>query len=77
VKIRDLKPGDTAFVRGYIKPDKKYLSKLMAMGVTRNQKFTFIQKAPLGDPVQIEIRGFRLSLRKDEADIIVIGDINE
>ncbi|MGM0444218.1 MAG: FeoA family protein [Fibrobacterota bacterium] len=77
MKLKDLSPGDCGVIRGYENADKKYLSKLMSMGVTRGTSFRVIKRAPLGDPVQIEIRGFRLSLRKNEADILMIGASNE
>ncbi len=72
MKLKDMKPGDQAIVSGYEKSDKKYLSKLMAMGLTRGILFRFIKDAPLGDPAQIEVRGFHLSLRKDEADVLIV-----
>ena len=42
------------------------------MGLTRNAEFSVLRVAPLGDPVEIEVRGFRLSLRKDEADALLV-----
>jgi ferrous iron transport protein A len=42
------------------------------MGLTKGTEFTVLRIAPLGDPVEIEIRGFRLSLRKNEADALLV-----
>lgn len=67
LEIRQLRPGDCATVIGFNKFDKAYRHKLMAMGLTRGTSFTVVRKAPLGDPIEIEVRGFTLSLRKGEA----------
>ena len=41
--------------------------RLMEMGLTPGVEFTLLGAAPLGDPLEIEVRGYRLSLRKSEA----------
>lgn len=41
--------------------------RLLEMGLTPGVEFTLLGVAPLGDPIEIEIRGYRLSLRKREA----------
>lgn len=41
--------------------------RLLEMGVTPGVEFRIIGVAPLGDPLELEIRGYRLSLRKSEA----------
>ena len=45
-----------------------YRQKLLRMGLTRNAEFTIIRKAPFGGPIEIEVKGFRLVLRSNEAD---------
>ena len=42
------------------------------MGLTPNTEFTVVRKAPLGDPIQLEVRNFQLSLRKKEAELLLI-----
>jgi Fe2+ transport system protein FeoA len=42
------------------------------MGVTPGAKVTLRKKAPLGDPIEITIRGYELSLRKAEAELVNI-----
>jgi ferrous iron transport protein A len=42
------------------------------MGLTRGTEFTVKRVAPLGDPVEISVRGFALSLRKDEAAAVMV-----
>jgi ferrous iron transport protein A len=72
VKLRDLKSGDRAVVVGYAEGDASYRSKLLSMGLTRGSVIKVVKIAPLGDPVKVEIRGYDLSLRKAEADALVV-----
>jgi ferrous iron transport protein A len=65
--IKDLKTGEVAIITGYEKGPMEYRSKLLSMGLTKGTKIKLLKVAPLGDPVEIEVRGFNLSLRKDEA----------
>lgn len=46
--------------------------RIMDMGVTKGAMIKVIKVAPLGDPIEINIRGYELSLRKNEASQIVI-----
>ena len=70
--ISDLSIGDSAEVVGYEQADKSYRKKLLSMGLTRGTVFTLRKVAPLGDPVEIEVRGFSLSLRKGEAEALKV-----
>ena len=69
-RLIDLKPGDTAEIIGYEEGVKSYRSKLLAMGLTKGSAIKLLKIAPLGDPVEIELRGFSLSLRRDEAAVL-------
>lgn len=44
--------------------------RLLAMGLLPGTEITVVQVAPLGDPVEIEFRGMRLSLRKSDATTV-------
>ena len=46
--------------------------KLLALGLTRGAEVFKIKTAPLGDPMEIELRSYRLSLRKAEADVVLV-----
>lgn len=50
----------------------KIRRRLFDMGVTPGAKVEMIKKAPLGDPLEISIREYELTLRKDEAQLIEI-----
>ena len=46
--------------------------RIMDMGITRGTSIYVRKVAPLGDPVEITVRGYELSIRKDDADNIVV-----
>lgn len=64
--------GERGIVTGYTKESRSYRARLLAMGLTRDTGFTVTRLAPLGDPVEIEVRGFALSLRREEAATIMV-----
>ncbi|HOO70241.1 MAG TPA: FeoA family protein [Spirochaetota bacterium] len=72
IAIKDMKPGDKAFIKGFNTKDILYREKLLSMGLTKGEMVKLIKIAPLGDPVEIEIRGYKLSLRKAEADALLL-----
>ncbi|MGB4658319.1 MAG: FeoA family protein [Mobilitalea sp.] len=64
--LKDLKPGEEGVVTsiGEKGPTRR---RIMEMGVTPGAAVKVIKVAPLGDPIEINIRGYELSLRKEEA----------
>jgi len=46
--------------------------RLLEMGITPGAEMRLLQKAPLGDPLEFELRGYRLSLRRREAEQVEI-----
>lgn len=70
--IGDLKPGDTARVVGFAESAPEYRQKLLAFGLTRHVILEVIKMAPLGDPMEVQLRNFRLSLRKSEASSVLV-----
>ena len=69
--LRDLKPGESGSVVsiGTKGPMKR---RIMDMGVTPGVEIKVIKVAPLGDPIEVNIRGYELSLRKEEAQQIIV-----
>ncbi|HLB43668.1 MAG TPA: ferrous iron transport protein A [Gammaproteobacteria bacterium] len=72
--IGNLKAGQKARVISLRRGNKGYRQRLMAMGLLPGTEFTVLRMAPLGDPIEIEVRGFALSLRQDEADILELEE---
>ncbi|MDR0688906.1 MAG: FeoA domain-containing protein [Spirochaetaceae bacterium] len=69
--LKDVKPGETVSVvklhgQGALK------RRIMDMGITRDAEILVRKVAPLGDPVEVYVRGYELSLRKADIDIIEI-----
>lgn len=72
LRLKDLKPGEVVEVVGYDRADPVYRHKLLAMGITTGVAIKLLKIAPLGDPVEVLVRGYHLSLRKAEADILKV-----
>ena len=72
MKLKEMKVGDIGTVAGFSTADPAYRQKLLRMGLTRNAGFTVVRKAPFGGPIEIEVKGFRLVLRSNEADALEV-----
>ncbi len=73
--LSDMKSGESGRVLGYAEDGRAYRKKLLSMGLTRGAEFKVTRYAPMGDPLEIKIRGFSLSLRKQEAETLIIERI--
>ncbi|MEL7039151.1 MAG: FeoA family protein [Cyanobacteria bacterium J06592_8] len=76
IYLRQMPSGGVGRILGYEKAYRSYKSKLLSMGLTPGTEFTVIRVAPLGDPIEINVRGFNLSLRKQEADALIVEVLN-
>ena len=72
ISMKMLAVGDRGKIIGFDNSAKAYRKRLLAMGLTPGTDFLVTRFAPLGDPVEIKIRGFSLTLRKNEADVLLI-----
>ena len=68
-KLRDMAIGETSKVLR-INGEGKVKRRIMDMGITKGTSIYLRKVAPLGDPVEVTVRGYELSLRKDDSDII-------
>ena len=69
-KFDQLKRGDKVEIVGYNEGDSRYKSKLLSMGLVRGVTLEVLQVAPLGDPIEVSVLSYRLSLRKQEANVL-------
>lgn len=69
-RLDEIAVGNSAVVEGFDAGAAQYRSKLLSMGLTPGVEVRVAAVAPLGDPVEIEVRGFHLSLRKAEAHVL-------
>lgn len=74
--LRDLKIGQLARVIK-VHGDGPIKRRLMDMGISRGATLTIIKVAPLGDPIEISVRGYKLSLRKSDAASIEVEGITD
>ncbi len=70
--MAELKVGELAEIAGYTLGNAVYRAKLLALGLTNGTQLKIINIAPLGDPFEIAVRGYHLSLRRDEAKVIKV-----
>lgn len=71
--LRDAKIGDTVTVKK-INGEGALKRRIMDMGITKGVQIYIRKVAPLGDPVEVTLRGYELSLRKADAENIIIED---
>ncbi len=72
ILLREIPEGSEGRVVGYNEVKRGYKKKLLSMGMTPDIKFKVIRVAPFGDPVEILVRDFHLSLRKEESDALIV-----
>ncbi len=65
--LKAMRVGERGRVQGFAEGGRAYRRKLLSMGLTPGVQFQVLRVAPLGDPVEVRVRGSNLSLRKDEA----------
>ena len=75
VKITELQQGDKVRLTSFSTTDRQYRRRLLSLGVTCGVEFSVVRIAPLGCPIQVEVRGTALTLRKEEASQLVLERI--
>lgn len=71
ISLNDLKPGDNAIVTEISNStdDDGYL---MELGLMQGTPVRFVKSAPLGDPIEVNLRGYNLSIRRSKAKSILV-----
>ena len=69
--LGDAAVGSTVIV-AKITGDAAYKRRIMDMGITKGTQIFVRKVAPLGDPVEVTVRGYELSLRKEDAQMIEV-----
>ncbi len=69
-RLSELKPGQKGIIKEF--NSTEILLKLMEMGCVPGEQISVEQIAPLGDPISVTVADYRLSLRLDEADQIMV-----
>jgi ferrous iron transport protein A len=77
MRLGEMRVGSRGRIISIHHGEKVYRQRLLSMGLIPGTVFTVSRIAPLGDPVEILVRGFALSLRKGEANILDIQGVVE
>ena len=72
MRLSDLRQGERGTILQFSNPELEL--KLMEMGCIPGEEVIVEQIAPLGDPISIRIAGYSLSLRKNEANQIIVDN---
>lgn len=70
--LKDAKVGETVTV-ARLHGEGPVKRRIMDMGITKGTDIYVRKVAPLGDPIEVTVRGFELSLRKDEAQNVLVS----
>lgn len=73
----DCVPIGTECIVKQIEGKGKIRTRIMDMGLTRGTQIKVIRVAPFGDPIEFEVRGYNLSLRKEEARQVVVQELHD
>ena len=71
LRLSQLAVGASAVVREFPKQGAAFI-RLREMGLLPGTRITLVRTAPLGDPMEIKVRGYHLTLRKTEAENVVV-----
>ncbi len=70
-KLVDFKVGETGLIKK-VEGEGRLRRRLFDMGVTPGATVYLRKKAPLGDPLEVTLRGYELTLRKSEAELVIL-----
>jgi ferrous iron transport protein A len=71
MKLSELAVGASAVVREFPKGGAAFI-RLREMGLLAGTRLTLVRVAPMGDPLEIKFRGYHLTLRKSEAEHVLV-----
>ena len=69
--LNDLKPGENAII-SRIENNSSEIDYLMEMGLMAGTPVRFVKSAPFGDPIEVDLRGYHLSIRRAKAKSILV-----
>lgn len=72
--LASLMPGQQGRIAGVL-GNSSIRHRLLEMGLTRGAVVELVRVAPLGDPVELQVRGYRLSVRKSEAEAVLVESV--
>jgi Fe2+ transport system protein FeoA len=76
IRLSELEPGEEGVIKR-ITGSRSSKRRILDMGVIKGEKITVIRRAPLGDPVEFDIKDYKLSLRKKEAETVYVEKLED
>ena len=73
-RLSEIEPETEVFVKR-VTGDKNLRKRIADMGIVKGTRIKVVRKAPLGDPVEFELKGYSLSLRKKEAENVYVEEV--
>ncbi|MBQ4506716.1 MAG: ferrous iron transport protein A [Firmicutes bacterium] len=74
--LRDMNVGETCKVK-HLHGEGAVKRRIMDMGITKGVEIYIRKLAPLGDPIEVTVRGYELSIRKADADMVEVEALAE
>jgi Fe2+ transport system protein FeoA len=72
VSLTTLAPGEEALVERVGSDTTNFRQRLLEMGIIKGTQIELVRYAPLGDPIEVRVRGYRLSMRRGEAATVFV-----
>lgn len=76
VLLADVQVGEKVKILGFNSGNLAYQRRLLAMGLVPNQEIKLVRRAPLGDPIEIQVQHLFLCLRQQEAAILQLARLD-
>lgn len=76
ISLDSIAPGNTCIVQE-ISGEGAVRTRMMDMGLIKGTEIKVIRVAPLGDPIEFEVKGYNLSLRKNEARRVMVEELHD
>jgi len=77
VSLNILRPGERAIITTMSSLTPRVRQRLLELGMTKGSLVQLVRVAPMGDPLEIAIMGYRLSLRRIDAESILVRKENQ
>lgn len=74
IKLSELAVGSSGLVRDFSKTGQAFI-RLREMGLLAGTRVTLVRVAPMGDPIELKVRGYHLTIRKSEADQVLVEPV--
>ena len=71
-RLSELMPGDSGIIVGFSGDNRRVLRRLVEMGMTRGEVVRVVRNAPLKDPIELEVRGYNISIKRCDAGMIIV-----